>query len=78
VTALDVPVAHDEGSAIGAVREVVYVGSGTRFIVGLEAGGELVALQQNVDASPQASAELRGQNVRLVWNKQHEYRVGSS
>jgi len=78
VAALSEPVSHDEGSAVGSVREVVYVGSGTRFIVGLEAGGELVALQQNVEGSPQSAAELRGQSVRLVWQKQHEYRVGSS
>jgi len=76
VTALDAPVSDEEDSAVGSVREVVYVGSGTRFIVDLEAGGELVALQQNVSGTPHAAAELRGQSVRLIWNKHYEYRVG--
>ena len=34
--------ADDEGSALGTVREVVYLGPDTRYIVALDAGGELV------------------------------------
>jgi putative spermidine/putrescine transport system ATP-binding protein len=69
--------ADGEDSAVGSVREVVYVGSGTRFLVDLEVGGSLVALQQNQSSTSSDVAALRGQRVRLVWNKEHEYQVGS-
>ncbi|MFN8168705.1 MAG: ABC transporter ATP-binding protein [Candidatus Nanopelagicales bacterium] len=65
-----------EDSALGSVREVVYVGSGTRFLVDLEAGGSLVALQQNQRTSSMDVLAMRGRPVRLVWRKEHEYRVG--
>ena len=67
-----------EDSAVGTVREVIYVGSGTRFVVDLDAGGRLVALQQNVTGTPDALIGMRGEKVRLVWSKEYEYRVGSS
>jgi len=66
-----------QDSAVGSVREVIYVGSGTRFVVDLEAGGQLVALQLNSASSPDEAASMRGASVRLVWDKQHEYRVGA-
>jgi putative spermidine/putrescine transport system ATP-binding protein len=66
-----------EDSALGTVREVVYVGSGTRFLVDLEVGGSLVALQQNQRTSSMDVVAMRGRQVRLVWRKEHEYRVGS-
>ena len=37
--------APDEGSALGRIREVVYIGPDTRYIVALETGGELVVTQ---------------------------------
>ena len=46
---------HDEVAADGRIEEVVYVGAATRFVVRLDAGGELVALQQNSETS---SADL--------------------
>lgn len=66
-----------EDSALGTVREVVYVGSGTRFLVDLEVGGSLVALQQNQRTSSMDVVAMRGRQVRLVWRKEHEYRVGA-
>ena len=44
----------------------------------LDAGGRLVALQQNVTGTPDALIGMRGEKVRLVWSKEYEYRVGSS
>jgi putative spermidine/putrescine transport system ATP-binding protein len=46
----------DEGAGegeSGAVREVVYVGMITRYIVDLDAGGELVVVRQNLETSSQ-------------------------
>ncbi len=65
-------------SATGTLREVVYVGSGTRFLVDLEAGGSLVALEQNVDTSPSQVSTSRGRAVVLAWRREHEFRVGGA
>jgi putative spermidine/putrescine transport system ATP-binding protein len=64
-----------EDSASGTVREVVYVGPATRFVVDLDAGGSLIALQQNVSRSSGDVLALRGNKVRLIWDKQHEFQV---
>ena len=61
----------DEWTATGRVREVVYVGAFTRYLVDLEGGGELVVLQQNLAMSSMEVLEARGTAVRLIWNRQH-------
>ena len=57
----------------GVVREVVYVGSVTRYLVDLDAGGELVVVRQNLEASSQDVLEARGKRVRLEWKPEHTY-----
>jgi putative spermidine/putrescine transport system ATP-binding protein len=69
------PVGDGEHGADGTVAEVVYVGDATRFVVDLDAGGSLVALQQNTHTSSSDVAALRGTRVRLLWRREHEYRV---
>ena len=63
--------ATDEVSADGVVRDVVYVGAFTRYVVELDAGGELVVLQQNLTMSSMDVLQARGRHVRLFWNRQH-------
>ncbi|MEZ5117619.1 MAG: ABC transporter ATP-binding protein [Candidatus Nanopelagicales bacterium] len=75
VVDVDASPVEGEDSAVGAVREVVYVGQATRFVVDLEVGGSLVATQQNQQTSSSDVADMRGRTVRLVWRKEHEYRV---
>jgi putative spermidine/putrescine transport system ATP-binding protein len=67
--------AAEEHSALGTVREVVYAGPVTRFIVDLDAGGSLAAMQQNLTTSSMDVLHYRDARVRLVWRKEHEYRV---
>jgi putative spermidine/putrescine transport system ATP-binding protein len=61
--------------ADGTVREVIYLGSSTRFVVTLDAGGELVAMAQNVRTTSSDVDHYRQQRVRLLWSKEHAYRV---
>jgi putative spermidine/putrescine transport system ATP-binding protein len=61
----------DEVAADGVVRDVVYVGAFTRYVVELDAGGELVVLQQNLTMSSMDVLQARGRRVRLFWNRQH-------
>ena len=65
-----------EHSAAGVVREVVYVGASTRFVVDLEVGGYLVAVQQNLQTSSMDVMEMRGRQVQLIWRRDHETAVG--
>ena len=57
--------------ATGTVREVVYLGPDTRFIVTLDAGAELVVTQQNLETSSDDVAAARGSRVRLSWSRDH-------
>ena len=61
----------NEVAAQGVVQEVVYVGAFTRYIVQLDAGGELVVLEQNLTMSSMDVLQARGRRVRLFWNRQH-------
>jgi putative spermidine/putrescine transport system ATP-binding protein len=69
------PVADDEVGADGTIRNVVYLGPDTRYIVALDAGSELVVTQQNLHTSSMEVLAAQGQPVRLVWKRQHVLRV---
>ena len=71
----DDPVGPDEATALGRVDEVVYLGSDTRYVVGLEAGATLVVTQQNLATSSMEALALRGTAVRLTWKRQHSFAV---
>lgn len=65
----------DEHGVAGTVREVIYLGTGTRFLVDLSVGGSLMVLQQNLhsrDLHPQ-----RGDDVQLLWQRVDEYPVSA-
>jgi putative spermidine/putrescine transport system ATP-binding protein len=72
---LNADVSGEEHSAIGTVADVVYAGAATRFVVDLDAGGRLVALQQNLQTSSMDVLELRDARVRLVWRREHEFPI---
>jgi putative spermidine/putrescine transport system ATP-binding protein len=59
----------------GTVREVVYVGMVTRYIVELDAGGELVVVRQNLETSSQEALSEQGKRVRLSWRPEHTYEI---
>jgi putative spermidine/putrescine transport system ATP-binding protein len=65
-----------ERAAPGVIREVVYVGMSTRFVVDLDAGATLIAVQQNSHATSSEVNAMRGQRVTLMWNTEHEIPVG--
>ena len=63
-------VGPDECSADGTIRDVVYLGITTRYIVSLDHGGELVVVQQNLSTSSMEALAAKGRSVRLVWSRQ--------
>ena len=71
----EAPAPAGETSATGTIREVVYLGPDTRYIVALDAGGELVVTQQNLATSSMEALEAKGRKVRLTWRRQHNLPV---
>ncbi|MFI1564930.1 ABC transporter ATP-binding protein [Streptomyces sp. NPDC020490] len=65
----------EQAGATGTVAEVVYLGDATRFLVDLDAGGRLTALQQNLETSAEDVAAYRGTRVRLQWHRRHTVHV---
>ena len=61
--------------APGRLVEVVYAGPVTRYVVDLEAGPRLIALQQNATGDPGLA---RGAEVELEWDPSHVITVPSS
>ena len=64
-------VGEDEIGALGRIRDVVYVGPDTRYVVALDAGADLVVTQQNLATSSTEALAARGRAVRLVWKREH-------
>ncbi|MDX6659937.1 MAG: putative spermidine/putrescine transport system ATP-binding protein, partial [Solirubrobacteraceae bacterium] len=62
--------------ASGVVRESLYAGPTSRFVVGLDGGGELMVVRQNTDTSYQDAEALRGRAVTLSWNRQYTKIIG--
>ena len=59
----------------GRIREVVYVGMFTRYIVELDSGGELSVVKQNLETSSQEALESKGRRVRLEWRPEHTFEI---
>jgi putative spermidine/putrescine transport system ATP-binding protein len=62
---------------LGRIRDVVYVGMFTRYIVELDSGGELTVVRQNLETSSQEALESRGKRVRLEWRPEHTFEIES-
>ncbi|MFZ2878274.1 MAG: ABC transporter ATP-binding protein [Phototrophicaceae bacterium] len=59
----------DQFAASGTVRDVIYVGMTTRFIVALDGGGELEVVSQNLDTRAEEAFAARGTPMVAVWHK---------
>ncbi|HEX2991269.1 MAG TPA: ABC transporter ATP-binding protein [Anaerolineales bacterium] len=60
----------------GVVRDVVYLGLFTRYLVEIEDGSDLVVIEQNLKTTSMDVLAAKGQKVRLHWHKDHINRVG--
>ena len=70
----DPPGTHAEP---GRIRDVIYAGVLTRYVVDLDGGGELVVSRQNTEA-PSADGELsRGGQVRVAWRPEQAFTIPS-
>jgi putative spermidine/putrescine transport system ATP-binding protein len=51
----------------GVIKHIAYAGSVTRYLVELEAGGELQVVRQNLETSSTEALEQRGRAVEVGW-----------
>jgi spermidine/putrescine transport system ATP-binding protein len=63
--------AGDGCHAHGEVKESLYAGPTSRFVVALEGGGELMVVRQNATTSYEEVTALRGQPVVLNWAREY-------
>jgi putative spermidine/putrescine transport system ATP-binding protein len=59
----------------GTVRAAVYLGASTHYVVTLDRGGELTAMQQNLETSSRDVHEMEGRQVRLAWSREVEFPI---
>jgi putative spermidine/putrescine transport system ATP-binding protein len=71
LTAPETEVRPDEYGADGRVRDVAYIGALTKYMVALDAGGELVVFQQNLQTSSMEALEVKDRPVRLIWGRRN-------
>jgi putative spermidine/putrescine transport system ATP-binding protein len=64
--------------ASGRVRESLYAGPTTRFVVDLDGGGELMVVRQNAQTSFADADALRGQPVTLRWASEFTRVIGTN
>ena len=68
-------VGKDMLSVDGVIRDVVYLGLFTRYLVEIEGGADLVVVEQNLKTTSMDVLAAKGQKVRLHWHKDHINRV---
>jgi putative spermidine/putrescine transport system ATP-binding protein len=66
----DPPGTHVES---GQIKDVIYAGVLTRYVVDLDGGGELVVTRQNTEAP--AAGDLRGGRVRIAWRPEQAFTI---
>jgi putative spermidine/putrescine transport system ATP-binding protein len=73
---VDAPRSDRDHTETGTVRDVIYAGQVTRYVVELDAGGELTVIEQNLETSSAEALEARGRTVRLEWRAEHMFQIG--
>jgi putative spermidine/putrescine transport system ATP-binding protein len=59
----------------GRIRDTSYAGMVTKYLVALEAGGELQVVRQNLETTSAEALEQRGQQVTVGWRPEHTVAV---
>src|SRR5581483_5457183 len=65
------PVPDDSLCVTGTICDVIYLGVNTRYVVALDMGGELVALEQNLSLDSTNALAALGRKVSLLWKREH-------
>lgn len=71
------PVGNDECTATGTVRDIVYLGAQTVYVVAVSADRTLSVVAQNVNATATDAQAQKGREVRLVWQRDQTMALSS-
>jgi putative spermidine/putrescine transport system ATP-binding protein len=69
IVANGTPVPADSYGLSGTIRDVIYLGMSTRYLVELDEGGDLTVVQQNTEAASLDALATRGSTVAVIWQK---------
>jgi len=61
----------------GVIRDVVYLGLFTRYLVEIEDGSDVIVIEQNLKTTSMDVLSAKGQKVRLHWQKDHISYLGA-
>ncbi|MDT4939292.1 MAG: putative spermidine/putrescine transport system ATP-binding protein, partial [Pseudonocardiales bacterium] len=61
----------------GRIVDIAYAGATTRYLVALDAGGELLIVRQNLETSTAEALEPGGHEVEVGWRREHAVPVGN-
>ena len=78
MTQADTPPTDGLHSEPGRIREVVYAGMITRYVVELDRGGELQVVRQNLETSSVQALDAKGRAVRLEWSPEHQLEIDTT
>jgi putative spermidine/putrescine transport system ATP-binding protein len=53
----------------GVIRDVIYLGASTRYLVELDSGDDIGVLRQNLESTAGDDAIVRGSRVTLIWRR---------
>lgn len=76
LAAPDEKIESDMFGVNGRIRDVVYLGLFTRYLVELDGGSDLVVVEQNLKTTSMDVTKAKDRNVRLLWKKEHVSYVG--
>jgi putative spermidine/putrescine transport system ATP-binding protein len=71
IAAPGTPIPDDSYCVSGTISDVIYLGVNTRYVIDLDMGGELVALEQNLTLDSTNVLASRGRKVSLHWKREH-------
>ena len=69
------PVEADSCGVTGRIRDVIYLGVHTRYLVELDGGTDLTVVQQNLHTTSMDVLAAKGRAVKLVWKREHMRRI---
>jgi putative spermidine/putrescine transport system ATP-binding protein len=59
----------------GTIRDVVYLGVHTRYLVELEDGTDLTVIEQNLQTTSMSVLAAKGRKVKLIWGREHNHPI---
>jgi putative spermidine/putrescine transport system ATP-binding protein len=73
----DIPPREGECSADGEIREVVYLGAHTRYLLILDVGAILTVVEQNLATTSGEVLAAKGRRVRALWGRAFNHPIVS-